>query len=46
MDENMRLAEPRNQNLINDWNAWCPSAKVGEVIDTLKNPVIYSSHVG
>jgi ectoine hydroxylase-related dioxygenase (phytanoyl-CoA dioxygenase family) len=43
MDENMRLAEPRNQNQINDWHGWCPGAEPGEIIASPKNPVIYSS---
>lgn len=42
MDENMRLKEPSNQNQRNDWNNWCPGAKVREVINTPLNPVIYS----
>ncbi len=41
MDSDMRLAEPRNQNQINDWNSWCPGAKIGEPIDTPLNPVLY-----
>ena len=43
MDENMRLKEPENQNQINDWETWCPGARIGEVIDTEMNPVIYSA---
>ncbi len=42
MDEKMRLAQPRNENQINDWHTWCPGATPGEIIDTPKNPVIYS----
>ncbi len=42
MDKDMRLAEPKNQNQTNDWNNWCPGAKIGEIIDTPLNPVIYS----
>jgi ectoine hydroxylase-related dioxygenase (phytanoyl-CoA dioxygenase family) len=43
MDENMRLANPTNQQQVNDWHGWCPGAVIGEVIDTPKNPVLYSS---
>jgi ectoine hydroxylase-related dioxygenase (phytanoyl-CoA dioxygenase family) len=42
MDKDMRLAEPKNQSQQNDWDGWCPGAKVGEVINTPLNPVIYS----
>lgn len=43
MDENMRLAEPRNENHRNDWEAFSPSTKVGEVMADPKNPVMYSA---
>ncbi|MGF1485342.1 MAG: phytanoyl-CoA dioxygenase family protein [Opitutales bacterium] len=42
MDENMTLMEPTNEAQKNDWRDWCPGAKVGEVIDTPKNPVAFS----
>ncbi len=42
MDEDMRLAEPRNKNQRADWEAWCNGAKVGEIIDTPTNPVLWS----
>ncbi|MGF1449534.1 MAG: phytanoyl-CoA dioxygenase family protein [Opitutales bacterium] len=42
MDENMRLQAPTNANQQNDWNDWCPGAKVGEVIATPKNPLVFS----
>jgi ectoine hydroxylase-related dioxygenase (phytanoyl-CoA dioxygenase family) len=41
MDIDMRLAQPKNKHQINDWNTWCPGAKVGEVVATPINPVIY-----
>jgi hypothetical protein len=41
MDKNMVLKNPENTNQLNDWNTWCPGAKVGEVINTALNPVIY-----
>ena len=43
MDENIRLAQPRNKNQQADWDTWCPGAIVGEVVNTPINPVIYSS---
>jgi ectoine hydroxylase-related dioxygenase (phytanoyl-CoA dioxygenase family) len=43
MDSEMRLAAPRNENQQNDWDTWCPGAKVGELIDTPINPVLWSS---
>ncbi len=41
MDSKMRLKEPENHNQQADWDAWCPGAKIGEVIETELNPVIY-----
>lgn len=43
MDEDMVLKYPENHMQVNDWNAWCPGAEVGEIIDTELNPVIYSA---
>jgi ectoine hydroxylase-related dioxygenase (phytanoyl-CoA dioxygenase family) len=43
MDEDMKLAAPRNENQQADWEGWCPGAKVGELIQSPINPVIWSS---
>ena len=43
MDKNMILKKPDNKNQINDWNTWCPGAKVGEVINSPLNPIIYQN---
>ena len=42
IDEEMRLAAPRNDNQQADWDAWCPGAKVGEPIRTPINPILWS----
>ncbi|MEM7657586.1 MAG: phytanoyl-CoA dioxygenase family protein [Bacteroidota bacterium] len=41
MDRDIRLKAPTNANQQNDWDTWCPSAKIGEVIDTPLNPVMW-----
>lgn len=41
MDKDMKLKEPENKGQLNDWNTWCPGAKIGEVIDTPMNPILY-----
>lgn len=41
MDKEMVLQQPENENQINDWNTWCTGAKIGEIIDTELNPVLY-----
>jgi len=46
MDENIRLHQPKNKNQQNDWDTWCPGAKVGDVVATPINPVLYSSGKG
>jgi len=43
MDKNMKLKSPENNNQINDWNTWCPGAKVGEVIDSPLNPILFEN---
>jgi len=42
MDRDMRLIEPKNKHQQSDWDGWCPGAKVGEIIDSPLNPVLYS----
>ncbi len=42
MDQDMRLVPPKNKNQESDWGTWMPGAKIGEVIATPLNPVIYS----
>ncbi|MFT4095142.1 MAG: phytanoyl-CoA dioxygenase family protein [Niabella sp.] len=41
MDRDMKLKAPQNKNQEHDWNTWCPGAKVGEIINTPINPVLY-----
>ena len=41
MDSEMRLAEPKSVQQASDWNSWCKGAKIGEVIDTPTNPILY-----
>lgn len=41
MDKDMTLMEPKNDNQLADWETWCPGAKIGEVINTPLNPVLY-----
>jgi ectoine hydroxylase-related dioxygenase (phytanoyl-CoA dioxygenase family) len=42
MDQDMKLKNPENKNQIHDWNTWCPGAKIGEIINSPINPVLYS----
>ena len=42
MDSMMRLKKPQNASQQLDRDTWCPGVKVGEVIDTPLNPVIWS----
>ena len=37
------LAEPKNKNQIKDWDTWCPGVKVGEVVNSPLNPILYES---
>ena len=42
MDKDMILKNPDNKNQIHDWNTWCPDAKIGEIINSPLNPLLYS----
>ena len=42
MDEDMKLAEPANENQKVDRDVFCPGVKVGEVIKTDMNPLLFS----
>ena len=41
MDRDMKLKKPENDGQINDWKTWCPNAKIGEIIDSPINPILY-----
>jgi hypothetical protein len=41
MDADMVLQEPTNAIQEGDWAQWCPGARIGEIIRTPKNPVIF-----
>jgi len=43
IDRDIRLANPLNPNQQEDWDTWCPGARVGEIIDTVLNPVLYEN---
>jgi hypothetical protein len=37
----MVLQNPTNAIQEGDWGKWCPGARIGDVIQTPKNPVIF-----
>ena len=41
MDHEMRLAEPRNANQKTDRERWCPQVRVGEIVASELNPLLY-----
>ena len=41
MDKDMKLKAPENPNQQNDWETWCPGARIGEVVETAINPVVF-----
>ena len=43
MDQDMKLKKPENDNQINDWNTWCPGSKIGEIIQSPINPLLYTN---
>ena len=42
MDQDMRLVQPKNKSQEGDWNGWMPGVKIGEIVDSPLNPIIYS----
>ena len=42
IDEDMRLAVPKNKNQVRDTERWCPGVQFGEIIASPLNPIIYS----
>ena len=42
MDQDMRLAPPKNKNQIADTERWCPNVQVGEVVASPLNPLLYT----
>ena len=42
MDEAMRLRAPANDHQKIDWEVFCPGVKVGQLVDSPLNPVVYS----
>jgi ectoine hydroxylase-related dioxygenase (phytanoyl-CoA dioxygenase family) len=43
IDQQMKLAEPKNPNQQHDANAWAPGIAVGQVMASAMNPVLYSA---
>lgn len=41
IDRDMKLKAPANKGQENDWNTWCPNVKIGEVIDSALNPILF-----
>jgi len=45
MDKDMKLINPQNEGQMNDWETWCPGVKIGEVIDSHLNPILYKKNI-
>lgn len=43
MDKDTLLKTPENHNQQADWDAWCPGATVGQIVNTPLNPVVYEA---
>ena len=42
IEDGIRLIAPNSKARQNDWDTWMPGARIGEVIATPLNPVLYS----
>jgi ectoine hydroxylase-related dioxygenase (phytanoyl-CoA dioxygenase family) len=45
MEEQARLHAPRHKNHQQDWDTWMPGAKVGQVVNTPLNPILWSEQL-
>lgn len=43
LEETARLIAPKHKNHQQDWDAWMPGVKVGEIVNSPINPVLWSS---
>ena len=41
IEDGIRLLQPKNKHQQADWDTWMPSTKIGEVVKTELNPVLY-----
>lgn len=41
MDKDMKLIKPTNDGQQNDWETWCPGTKIGEIINSPLNPILF-----
>ena len=41
IEDGCLLSQPVNKNQQADWGTWMPGARVGEVVDSPLNPVLY-----
>ena len=41
MEDGIKLIQPKHRNHQADWDSWMPGAKVGEVVQSPLNPVLY-----
>jgi ectoine hydroxylase-related dioxygenase (phytanoyl-CoA dioxygenase family) len=43
IDQDIKLVEPCNKPQQNDWDSWCPGVKIGKVVASPINPVVFSA---
>jgi hypothetical protein len=41
MDKDMKLKAPINEGQQNDLETWCPGVKIGSVVNSPINPVLF-----
>lgn len=41
MEDGIRLIKPRNNHQQQDWEAWLPGCKIGEIVNSKLNPVLW-----
>jgi ectoine hydroxylase-related dioxygenase (phytanoyl-CoA dioxygenase family) len=41
IEDGVRLAAPNSKAQQRDWEVWMPTVRIGEIVDSPKNPVMY-----
>ena len=41
IDKNMILKAPENKGQENDWKTWCPGVKIGNIVNSEINPILF-----
>ena len=41
IDKDITLSQPENKGQQNDWETWCPGVKIGSIVNSTINPILF-----